>query len=96
MTDHGWLLLPGGLRGIDGIQVVRDVARYSEGIPVARIAVDEEVLGRSAADIAATLAGGDPGIRVTQVRDWFSINPQFLEPGDLDTVTTRLRQVLAA
>ena len=83
------------LQGITGVRVTREEARYSEGIPVARIAVNEEVLGRSAADVAGILAAGDPGIRVAQIRDGFSINPQFLEPGEIEIVAVRLRQVLA-
>ena len=84
------------LQGISGIRVVLEEARYSEGIPVARIVVHEEVLGRSAADIAFSLAEGDPGIRVTQKADWLSINPQFLEPGEVEIVTTRLQKILAS
>ena len=84
-----------GLQGIAGVRVTREEARYSEGIPVVRITVDQDVLGRSAFDVAAGLAAGDPGIRVAQTRDGFSINPQFLEPGEIEIVTARLREVLA-
>ena len=82
------------LHGIDGISAVRDQARYSEGIPVARIDVDAAVCGYTAADIAQRLAAGDPDIRVAQQGDWLSINPQFLEVGDLPLVVTGLHQVL--
>lgn len=82
------------LRGIAGVQVVREEARYSEGIPVARIVVDEATLGKSAAAVVSILAQGDPGIRVKQATDWFSINPQFLEPGEIEIVTARLREAL--
>jgi L-seryl-tRNA(Ser) seleniumtransferase len=97
--ERGWredvARVEAALQGIAGVRVIQDEARYSEGIPVARIEVDAEQLGQSAAQIAAALAAGDPGIRVTQLRDWLSINPQFLEPGEIDLVTARLRQVLA-
>lgn len=82
------------LQGISGVRVAREEARYSEGIPVARVSVDEGVLGRSAADVATSLAAGDPGIRVTQTGDWLSLNPQFLEPGEMEIVATRLRETL--
>lgn len=79
-----------GLAGVPGVQVARDEARYSEGIPVARVVVDEAVVGRSAASIAEALQVGDPGIRVDQVKDSIGVNPQFLEPGEIDVVVDRL------
>jgi len=82
------------LHGIDGISAVRDQARYSEGIPVARIDVDTATCGHTAADIAQELAAGDPDIRVTLHGDWFSINPQFMEAGDVALVVAALHQVL--
>ena len=82
------------LQGISGVRVGREEARYSEGIPVVEISVDEAVLGSSAADVAASLAAGDPSIRVTQTGDWLSVNPQFLEPGEVEIVIARLREVL--
>lgn len=82
--------------GIDGIDAGRSEARYSEGIPVARLTVDATLFGRSAADIAADLAGGDPSLRVMQSHDWINIDPQFLQEGDVELVVTRLRDVLGA
>lgn len=82
------------LQGLSGVRVAREEARYSEGIPVVGISVDEGVLGSSAADVASSLAAGDPGIRVTQTGDWLSVNPQFLEPGEMEIVTARLREIL--
>ncbi len=38
---------------------------------------------------------GDPGLRVTQVGDWLSVNPQFLEPGEEEVIARRLREILA-
>ena len=38
---------------------------------------------------------GDPGIRVAQLRDWLSINPQFLEPGEIEILAARLCELLA-
>jgi hypothetical protein len=63
---------------------------------VAQLAIDLDVLGRDAADIATALATGDPSIRVAQDRSGLTINPQFLQPGEVDTVITRLRESLAA
>ena len=37
---------------------------------------------------------GDPDIRVTQQNDWLSINPQFMEAGNVALVVAALRQVL--
>jgi D-glucosaminate-6-phosphate ammonia-lyase len=84
------------LQDIPGVCAVRDEALYSEGIPVARITVDPQVAGRSAAEVAAALADGDPAVRATRIRDWLSLNPQFLEAGEVCQVTERLAQVLRA
>ena len=65
-------------------------------IPVARIDVDAAVCGHIAADIAQGLAAGDPDIRVTQHGDWLSINPQFMEAGDVALVVAALHQVLGS
>ena len=82
--------------GIKGVHATTGSARYSDGIPVAQLAIDLDVLGRDAADIATALATGDPSIRVAQDRSGLTINPQFLQPGEVDTVITRLRESLAA
>jgi L-seryl-tRNA(Ser) seleniumtransferase len=87
-------LVVGELDEIAGVTAARGEAGYSEGIPVARITIEEAVLGRSAAQIAAALSEGDPDIRVTQRDDWLSINPQFLEPGDGAVVRERLREAM--
>ena len=39
-------------------------------------------------------ADGDPAIRVTQVQDWLSINPQFVEAGEIEQIAQRLTEVL--
>lgn len=83
------------LEGVPGVRVSRDEALYSEGIPVAKVVVDEKVVGRSAAGVAAALEAGEPGIRVAQMRDWLSINPQFLELGEEEIIAQRLKAVLA-
>jgi D-glucosaminate-6-phosphate ammonia-lyase len=97
-VTHGWeqevQQVIDQLGGTPGVCVVRDLARYSEGIPVARIEIDAAVCGRNVADIAQELAAGDPAIRVAQHGDWLSINPQFMEAGDVEFVITGLRQVL--
>lgn len=82
------------LAGLPGVRVVRDEVLYSEGIPVAKIVVDQQVLGQSAADVARALAVGNPGIRVTQLKNWLSVNPQFLEPGDEEIIARRLKEAL--
>ncbi|MFH1567014.1 MAG: hypothetical protein ABIL09_03375 [Gemmatimonadota bacterium] len=84
------------LEGIAGVRAARAEAGYSEGIPVARIEVDEAGRGGGAAAVAEALAAGDPSIRVTQTRNWLSINPQFMEAGEAPLVAARLRQVLGA
>jgi L-seryl-tRNA(Ser) seleniumtransferase len=82
--------------GSKGILAERVEARYSEGIPVARLTVDAAVFGRSATDIESELASGDPSLRVMQSRDWLSIDPQFLEDGDVEWIVARLRDVLSS
>jgi D-glucosaminate-6-phosphate ammonia-lyase len=84
-----------GLAGFPGVSVRREEAQYSEGIPVALVVVDEAIVGRSAEEIAESLADGNPGIRVAQARNSLTINPQFLEPGEIDTVVDRLRMELS-
>ena len=99
-VEDGWRedvsLVVAALEGIPGVTAAPGQARYSEGIPVATITVDEAVFGRSAAAVAAALADGDPSIRVTQDRDWLSINPQFMEAGEARIAAECLRQVLDA
>ena len=82
------------LDGLAGVGVTQDEAGYSEGIPVARVEIDSAVAGRSAAEVAAELAAGDPSIRVTQDDNWLTVNPQFLLSGETELVTSRLRQAL--
>lgn len=84
------------LQDIPGARVVRNEAGYSAGIPSARITVDESVLGRTAADVAAALAAGNPSVRVGQGRNWLNVDPQFMQPGDEEIVAARLREVLTA
>ena len=82
--------------GIDGIDSAPGYARYSDRIPVAQLMIEPRVLGRSAADLAAALAAGDPSIRVAQDRQSLTINPQFLQTGEVDAVITRLQELLTA
>jgi L-seryl-tRNA(Ser) seleniumtransferase len=84
------------LADVPGVRLARDEAPYSEGIPVAKLFVDPQATGRSAAEVAATLLGGEPGIKVNQSGDWLSVNPQFLEPGEARLVAERLRAALGA
>ena len=76
------------------MRAVADEAGYSEGIPIAKIHVDRAVAGKSAADVAAELLAGEPGVKVGQQRDTLSVNPPLLEPGEERLVAERLRQVL--
>ena len=84
------------LGDVPGVRVQKAEAAYSEGIPVAKLIVDPKLAGRSAADVAAALMEGDPGVRLHQERDWLSVNPQFLEPGEERIVVQRLRAPLGA
>jgi L-seryl-tRNA(Ser) seleniumtransferase len=84
------------LGDVRGVRVLKDEATYSEGIPVAKVFVDPKEAGRSAAEVAAALMEGDPGVRVNQASDWLSVNPQFLEPGEERVVAERLRAALCA
>jgi uncharacterized pyridoxal phosphate-dependent enzyme len=77
-----------------GVRAVRDEASYSEGIPVAKLVVDERAAGKSAEALAAELLDGEPGIKVGQGRDWVVVNPQVLEPGEERVVAERLRAAL--
>lgn len=80
--------------GAPGVRAVQDEAPYSEGIPVARLIVDPAVAGTTAAEVAAALTEGDPGVNVNQQKDWLSVNPQFLEPSEVQVVIERLRAAL--
>lgn len=84
------------LDGIAGVCATPGLARYSEGIPVAQVNVDAAAHGRSAEDIVAQLAAGDPSLRVMPTRDGFSVDPQFLQAGEVEQVVARLRQALGA
>jgi L-seryl-tRNA(Ser) seleniumtransferase len=77
-----------------GVRAVAEEAAYSEGVPVATLRIDPKAAGKSAADVAAELMAGDPGVRVGQHRDSLTVNPHFLEPGEERLVAERLRQAL--
>jgi hypothetical protein len=77
-----------------GVRAVADEASYSEGIPVAKLHVDPGVAGKSAAEVAAELLAGEPGIKVGQQRDFLTVNPHFVEPGEERLIAERLRQIL--
>jgi L-seryl-tRNA(Ser) seleniumtransferase len=79
---------------VSGVKAVKDEAPYTEGIPVAKLIVDPAVAGKSAADIASALLEGEPAIKVNQQKDWVSVNPQFLEPGEDAAIVERLRAIL--
>lgn len=81
---------------VRGVRVARDEAPYSEGIPVAKVFVDPAIAGRSAEDVAAELLAGEPGVKVHQAKDWLSVNPQFLEAGEVEVIVERLRVALGA
>ena len=81
---------------IDGIDGAPGYARYSDGIPVAQLLIEPRILGRDAADLAAALAAGEPSIRVAQDRQNLTINPQFLQTGEMDAVSARLLELLTA
>ena len=82
--------------GIDGIDGAPGYAGYSDKIPVADLVIEPRVLGRDAADLAAALAAGDPSIRVAQDQQSLTINPQFLQTGEMDAVIARLLELLTA
>lgn len=82
------------LEGLAGVCATASEAGYSEAIPVARVEIDAAAAGRSAADVAARLSAGDPSIHVTQERDWLTVDPQFLQPGESEIVAAQLRQAL--
>lgn len=80
--------------GIDGVHGETSEAAYSDGIPVARLTLDA---GRVATprQLAEALAAGDPDIRVGEERgNVITVNPQFLQAGEVDLVCARLRQEL--
>ena len=81
---------------IDGIDGAPGDARYSDGIPVAQLLIEPRILGRDAADLTAALAAGEPSIRVAQDRQNLTINPQFLQTGEMDAVSARLLELLTA
>lgn len=84
------------LADVRGVKVERAEAGYSEGIPVARVTIDERALGRTAAQVAEALATGDPGVRVGVGKDHVVVNPHFLEAGEEKLVAERLRVALGA
>ncbi|HJP33985.1 MAG TPA: aminotransferase class V-fold PLP-dependent enzyme [Candidatus Latescibacteria bacterium] len=84
------------VEGTDGIRATVAEAGYSDGIPVAELQIDSQRLGRSAEDVVAHLAAGDPIIRVGHDRDSITINPQFLQTGEMEMVISRLHQALSA
>jgi L-seryl-tRNA(Ser) seleniumtransferase len=81
------------VRGIDGLTAERIYART---IPQARLTVDSERIGATAAGIAARLRDGQPSICVSQAPGALIVNPHNLQPGEAEQIGARLREVLAS
>jgi len=64
--------------------------------PILSIDWDAEALGRSGADVAASLSVGDPRIEVFHHETGITVNPYMMEEGDEVTVIAPLRQALTA
>jgi uncharacterized pyridoxal phosphate-dependent enzyme len=82
------------LAAIPGVSTERTEAAYSEGIPVTRVTVDAPVAGVTAAQVAAALEAGEPGIRVGVGESHLVVNPQFLEAGEEALIARRLAEAL--
>ena len=65
-------------------------------IPRARLQVDEEVLGKTVAEIEAELEKGTPAVAVLPQPGTIWLNPQHLEDGEEDIVVERVGEVLKA
>jgi L-seryl-tRNA(Ser) seleniumtransferase len=82
------------LEDLPGVTAERAEASYSEGIPATKVTIDPSQAGTDARSAAASLAAGDPGIRVGVGDKTLTIVPQFLEAGEETIVAERLRQAL--
>ena len=86
-----------GLQGIDGVEVGIDFPTHGARplvIPRARLQVDEQVLGKTVAEIEAALEKGTPAVAVLPQQGTIWLNPQHLEDGEEDIVVQRLGAVL--
>ena len=86
-----------GLEGIDGVEVGIDFPTYGARplvIPRARLQVDEEVLGKTVAEIEAELEKGTPAVAVLPQPGTIWLNPQHLEDGEEDIVVERVGEAL--
>ncbi|HEV2121498.1 MAG TPA: aminotransferase class V-fold PLP-dependent enzyme, partial [Chloroflexota bacterium] len=81
------------LKGLEGVVTERVLART---IPQAKITVDADRAGVTAAAIATSLRKGEPSIFLTQSGDTLTVNPHNLQPGESESIATRLRSLLQA
>jgi L-seryl-tRNA(Ser) seleniumtransferase len=79
------------LGDVEGVRIERFLYRT---IPQVRVMVDAERAGWSAADLAARLRDGQPGIVAGVTKDAVTTNPHNLEPGEAEQVAARLTVLL--
>lgn len=81
-------------RALEGVTSVK---LASEGSPVTglRVVLDEKAVGKTAAEVAAELQGGNPSIWVEQMGDTVTISVKTLVDGDEVVVSDSLKRVLA-
>jgi L-seryl-tRNA(Ser) seleniumtransferase len=80
-------------RGVEGLTAERIYART---IPQARLTVAGDVIGDTAAGIAARLRAGQPSICVSQAPNALVVNPHNIQPGEAEQIGARLREVFAS
>lgn len=81
---------------VDSIRFATRAPGRSNVAPILSIDWDAEALGRSGADVAASLSAGDPRIEVFHHETGITVNPYMMEEGDEVTVIPPLRQALTA
>jgi L-seryl-tRNA(Ser) seleniumtransferase len=91
-------LVAAGLGEVDGVVIERRCPP-DRPIPTLRLALDEELLGRTAYDVVTDLLDGSPPIAITESRAELrelSVNATGLTDGEAEIVGRRLRESLTS
>ncbi len=85
-----------GLAGVEGVELGRAAANGGV-IPLLKMTLDEQLLGKSAYQILNDLLEGDPAIALSETHAEYgviTVNPHGIDDCEVDVVIERLRAVL--
>jgi L-seryl-tRNA(Ser) seleniumtransferase len=84
--------------GCSGVSARRSYpSEAGQPMPRAEIVFDEQVLGLTRDEILAQLRGGRPSIALAAAgKSGVYLNPQTLQPGEVEIIVSRIKQAIAA